>query len=184
MAIISDNQIDHELAKMKGFIEGLKKTVSIFSATHKTLPARERALTIQKIQSDIKTVSEFLQRSKSVETYNSGTKFGLETAKNSLASIQSQWKRIEKALEDSGAAGTTRADSKSDGPPPLESALDLAVQHYEKTLRSLGHQVDPNHVAEFKQKLNSAVAQRSQKTGQVPEISLTVESGKVKVKLS
>jgi hypothetical protein len=174
-AIISDNEIDHELAKMKVFAESLKKTISIFSNNHKNLPPRERALTIQKIHNDQKTLAAFVDKAKSTETFNAGTKYGIENLKQTYLSIVTLWKKTEKILESAGAGG---------GRNPLSSNVNLAISNYTKALESLGKTVDKKSLDEFKSKLSSAVDQAQNKLGKTPQIDVSIQDGKIKVKLS
>jgi hypothetical protein len=98
VAIISDNQIDHDLAKMKVFAENLKKSQTAFSHTYQNLPFKERARLIIQIQKDQSTLKQFVDSAKKAETFNSGTKFAIENLKLTYQTIMTLWRKVERQL--------------------------------------------------------------------------------------
>ncbi|MDZ4677313.1 MAG: hypothetical protein SGI74_07350 [Oligoflexia bacterium] len=177
MAVVSDNEIDRDIGKMKTFAAVLKKTLTIFSNNFKTLPPKERAQTIRHIQADQKTLLAFIEKSKTFEIHNAGTKFGLENLKQSLQTILTVWKKIEKNLENYGTAGGTVTSKNID-------EADIAIESYAAVLKGLGHQATKEHLHEFKEKLSAAYKTAQEKSGgKELSIKIVQVDGKIKVRM-
>jgi hypothetical protein len=179
MAITSDNEVDRELAQMRLLAENLKRDQMIFSNNFASLPPKERALTIQRIQSGHKTLSTFLDKAKKSEVYNAGTRFALENIKQSLQTLSATWRKIEKNLDNVGGAkgGPVEKSSKPD-------SMDSAVDSYAQALEGMGHQVSQEQLKEFRDRLSSAYQTAKEKAGRDLDIKVVVqEGGKIKVRM-
>ena len=96
--IISDNQIDHELAQMKVFAESLKKNQSVFSHTYKIMTVKDRAAFLRQIKTDQTKLEVFIQKAKKTPSVNSGTKFAIENLIQTFQSLMSLWRKTERLL--------------------------------------------------------------------------------------
>lgn len=188
MALISDNTLDAEITKMRALCEGLRVKQTVFSNTFRNLHPKERAKLVKEIQADHKILQTFITKAKATQTTNSGTKFAVETLKQSFQTTMTVWRKIEKSLEDF-TSGNTFSGTKPriDMPPPTPASGDLvssAVDLYKQTLQNLGHNISDEHLGEFKDKFIKSYEKAKEKAGD-KELSVKIveESGKIKIRV-
>jgi hypothetical protein len=181
MVITPDNEISIELGVLKNSMLQLVQYQRTFANTFQTLRPKDRAQMITKIESDQKKIAQFVEKAKASDVINSGTKFSLENLRQSLMTAKVQWKKTLALLENVRPGGHMLQKE-----PPNSQAgdTDFAIKEYEKTLKSLGHEVTKEHLKEFKTNLDSAFHKACEMSGGKPlAIQVVAESGKIKVRM-
>lgn len=96
--IISDNPFDHELAKQKSHFDNLNRDAQTFMLNFASLPSKERAQQLKRIQFQIRDLQKFITTPHQADIKAAGTRFSFENLKGSFSIFMGRWQKFEKSI--------------------------------------------------------------------------------------
>ena len=96
--IISDNKLDQDIAKYKRDFEALNRAAQAFMTSFAQIKPTDRAKTLLKLQTAMKSIQRFLTTPQQYELTNAGTRFGLDSLRSSFTSFLGRWSKFEKTI--------------------------------------------------------------------------------------
>lgn len=98
MALPQPENIEIKLNQTLENIERLKKTITLFMNTYKTMQPKDRAKAIQDIQKNLRELDNFIVSLRTEKRMNTAMSFKVENIKNKTSSLHNLWRRVEEKL--------------------------------------------------------------------------------------
>jgi hypothetical protein len=175
-----DPKLEEDLKKTKNITLETLQVEKIFLHTFATMRPKERAQTIQKIQTAHKKIEDFLASAKKYDLRAPALKFGMENIRQNFQLVMSLWRRISSLIDTTAGAGA----APKQAPHGAQSETNAAVQKYSEALKSLGRNATSKDLADFKSKIEQAYEKAKEKAGgRDLNVHIALDGDKIKVKM-